>query len=146
MTVSVRTKPCELGWPNAITPHDMEETLYDYSCSVTERREDSGNKIFFTEETSPFNPKTTMYIINDKFTVDVNYTSYEKLVYAMFDETDVLAQAAGVLMGMGFEVKMPDPKDPDGEVFKRYHGNLPAGAQRRWDRLWYAQERETEKE
>ena len=146
MTVSVSSKPCELGWPNEITPYNREETLYDYSCSVTERQHDLGNDIYFIEESSLYNPKTYMGIRNDKFTVYVTHTSYDKLLYTMFDETDVLAQAMEALMSMGFEVKMPDPKDIDGAGFRRYYGKLPAGAQRRWNRLWYAQKRETEKE
>lgn len=146
MTVSVRSEPCELGWPNAIAAYDRAETLYDYSCSVTERRQDSGNEIFFVEDTGLRNPNTTMYIKNDKFTVDVNYTSYTNLVYAMFDQTDVLAQAVNELMSMGFEVKMPNPKDQDSADFREYHRKLPAGAQRRWNLLWYAQKREAEKE
>ena len=146
MTVSVRSKPCELGWPNEISSYDTGTGLYDYSCSVTERQQDLGNEIYFVEETSLFNPKTYMSIENDKFSVYVTHTSYDKLVYAMFEETDVLAQSMEALMSMGFEVKMPDPRGIDGAGFRSYHDKLPAGAKRRWNRLWQAQKRETEKE
>ena len=122
------------------------EPLSDLSCSVTERQQDLGNEIFFAEESSLFNPKTSMHISNGKFSVDVTHTSYDKLVYAMFDQTDVLAQAVNELMSMGFEVKMPNPKDQDSADFREYHRKLPAGAQRRWNLLWYAQKREAEKE
>ena len=78
MTVSVRTKPCELGWTNAITPYDMEETVYDYACSVTDRRQDAGNQIFYAEEASLSPTKTTMYTSNDKVPDDVEYTLYDE--------------------------------------------------------------------
>ena len=136
MTVEVKAKPCRLSAYNDIQLYCDETMLYQYHSSVTERRQDGGNDIYATEDVSMFNHRTSLSIHNDKFDVYITHKSYEMLARELLERTDLLVDAVGWLTEFGFDIKMPERKNPDNRVFRKYISGLDRGARRRWEELY----------
>jgi len=137
MTVTVHSKPLNLERCGDIELADRERDLYRYHCSVTERMHDHGNDFVFREGDSWRDNRPSMYIVNPSFQVAVTHTSLENLIREMFWHTDILAKSVERLTSLGFEVKAPDIKSPEGESLKRYIKCLPHGASEAWKDLYY---------
>ena len=136
MTVDVISEECRISGHNDIKPYNQAGDLVYYYSQVTERRQDGGNDIYCLEDVSWHGHKKSLHISNNKFKVNITHKSYEILARAMLKDTDLLVDAIGWLTEFGFEIKMPDPKSPESDVFKDYHSHLGQGAKRRWSALF----------
>ena len=142
MTISIYTrkiKPHELDFEN---PYSPKRFYY----SVTERNGE-GNTITVSEEDSnPYTRRYSIRIENEHFEVDVNHTSFDRLMMALVHNSDHLSKVVRTLQYMGFKVEIPDPQGSCNDSFKHFLNDLPSGARNDWDSLWKAQKNSKEKE
>ena len=142
MTISMTTREIR-PWERDLERRFGESRL---SFDVTERTGE-GNTISVSEEDSnPYNKRYAINIKNKHFEVDVNHTSFNKLMMALVHNSDHLSKVVRTLQQMGFKVEIPNPQDPCSAVFKQFLKDLPSGARDDWDSLWKAQKNSKEKE
>ena len=144
MTIHVSSKPCRTGWRNDIQDYDKEEGLYRFASSVTERIQDGGNEITCSEDGSIFRYTNEIRIRNEKFSIYITHSTYNKLVTAMINETDLLVDAVKCLSDLGFDIKLPNLDAPESSIFKGYYKDLPSGAKQEWKHLFRKKQREME--
>jgi len=144
MTIHVSSKPCRTGWRNDIQDYDKEKGLYRFASSVTERIQDGGNEITCGEYGSIFRYTNEISIRNEKFSIDITHSTYNKLVTAMMNETDLLVDAVKCLSDLGFDIKLPNLDAPESSIFKGYYKDLPQGAKEEWRHLFRKKQRELE--
>lgn len=143
MTIHVSTKSCRIGGYNDIQECYKEEGLYRFVSSMTERVNDGGNEITCGEDGSIFSYTNEIRIRNEKFSIYITHSTYNKLVTAMVNETDLLVDAVKCLSELGFDIKLPN-LDPPETAFKDYYKGLPQGAKQEWRRLFRRNKKEVE--
>ena len=142
MTISIYTrkiKPHELDFEN---PYSPKRFYY----SVTERNGEGNNITVSEDHNSFYQQRYAINIKNKHFEVDVNHTSFNKLMTALVHNSDHLSKVVRTLQQMGFKVEIPNPQEPCSAVFKQFLKDLPSGARDDWDSLWKAQKNSKEKE
>ena len=142
MTVSMTTREIK-PWERDLERRFGESRL---SFDVTERPGE-GNTIYCHEEGgNPYNMSYYMSIKNKDFDVRITHRSYRNMVSEMVDNTDHVSQTVRMLKNMGFKIEIPDPKADGSYSFNRFVKGLPRHAKSDWNRLWYEQKHEKEKE
>ena len=142
MTISMYTReiwPHELDFENSYG----EKRLY---YSMTERNGEGNNITVSEEDSNPYNRRYSISIENRHFEVDVNHTSFDKLMMALVHNSDHLSKVVRTLQYMGFKVEIPDPQGSCNDSFRRFLKDLPSGARDDWDSLWKTQKNSKEKE
>ena len=144
MTIHVSSKSCRIGGRNDIQECYKEDGLYRFRSSMTERISDGGNEITCSEDGSIFRYTNEIRIRNEKFSIYITHSTYNKLVTAMINETDLLVDAVKCLSDLGFDIKLPNIDAPESSIFKGYYKDLPPGAKQEWKRLFRKKQREME--
>ena len=142
MTISMTTRKIrshELDFEN---PYGEKHLYY----RVTERPGEGNNITVSQDHNSFYQQRYSINIKNEHFEVDVNHTSFNKLMMALVHNSDHLSKVVRTLQQMGFKVEMPNPQDPCSSVFKQFLKDLPSGARDDWYSLWKAQKNSKEKE
>jgi len=142
MTISMYTRKIRSHELDFERPYRDNRLYY----RVTERPGEGNNITVSEEHNSFYQQRYAINIKNEHFEVDVNHTSFNKLMMALVHNSDHLSKVVRTLQQMGFKVEIPNPQDPCSAVFKQFLKDLPSGARDDWDSLWKAQKNSKEKE